>query len=248
MKIQLLSDLHVEFEHYTYQPTDCDVVVLAGDIHTKAQGVKWAMENITDKPVLYILGNHEFYKKTYPKLFHEARELAAGSNVQILENEVATIDGVNFLGCTLWTDFKLFGDPMIAGYHCQQAMNDYKKIKKLPGYSKIRSLDVARIHEASKKWLATELKARTGQKNVVITHHAPSVRSVPVEYKEDLTTAAYASDLESFISEHKPVAWFHGHMHTNSNYMQGCCRVACNPRGYSAHENPEFSSVMTVDV
>ena len=112
MKIQLLSDLHIEFQSYEYPDCDSDVVVLAGDIHTKGQGVKWAIENILDKPVIYVLGNHEYYGKTYPKLVAEVKELARGTNVHILERDVVTINGVNFLGCTLWTDFELFGDQL----------------------------------------------------------------------------------------------------------------------------------------
>lgn len=114
MKIQLLRDLHIEFGSYRYPDVESDVVVLAGDIHTKTQGIQWALENITDKPVIYVLGNHEYYGKTYPKLIDTAKELAKGSNVHVLENEVLTLGGVNFLGCTLWTDFELFGDPRIA--------------------------------------------------------------------------------------------------------------------------------------
>jgi len=241
MKIQLLSDLHLEFECYTYPEVECDVVILAGDIHTKTQGIQWAMENIPDKPVIYIAGNHEYYGKTYPKLIDTAKEVARGSNVHLLENEVLTLNGVNFLGCTLWTDFELFGDPRIAGYHCQQAMNDYRKIKKLPGYSKIRSIDVAGIHRESKAWLTKELEARKSQKNVVVTHHGPSLKSVSAEFQNDLTTAAYVSQLESFIEEYTPSCWLHGHMHNSSDYLIRDCRVLCNPKGYPGEENSDFN-------
>ncbi len=240
MKIQLLSDLHIEFATYKYPETGSDVVVLAGDIHTKTQGVQWALENITDKPVIYIFGNHEFYGKTYPKLIDTAKELTKGTNVHILENEVLTIDDVNFLGCTLWTDFKLYGDPRIAGYHCQQSMNDYRKIKRLPGYSKMRAIDTGRIHRESKAWLAKELEAKKGAKNVVVSHHGPSMKSVSTEFQRDLTTAAYVSKLESFIEEYTPSYWLHGHTHNSSDYRIGGCRVLCNPKGYFGEENPEF--------
>lgn len=248
MKIQLLSDLHNEFEHYTYQKVECDVVILAGDIHTKTQGVQWAIESIPDTPVIYVAGNHEYYGKTYPKLIDAAKEMAEGTNIHVLENEVATLGNVNFLGCTLWTDFELYGDPRIAGYHCQQAMNDYRKIKKLPSYSKIRSIDVAGIHRESKAWLAKELEARKSQKNVVVTHHGPSPKSVSAEFQNDLTTAAYVSQLESFIEEYTPSCWLHGHMHNSSDYLIGDCRVLCNPKGYFGEENPEFKPFAVFEI
>ena len=248
MKIQLLSDLHIEFEHYDYKSTDCDVVVLAGDIHVKDHGVKWALDSIQDKPVLYVLGNHEYYKKAYPKLIESIRELCEGTNVHLLENNHVNIEGVNFLGCTLWTDFELYGDAKSSGIKCQEIMNDFKKIRVVPGYRKLRSLDLVTIHHQSRKWLYDELETLSGQRNVVITHHAPSERSIPEEFVGDDATPAYASDLESIILECKPELWLHGHLHSSLNYEVGKCRVLCNPKGYAGHTNPEFNDRFIVAV
>ena len=241
MRIQLLSDLHLEFEDHEYVNIDSDVVVLAGDIHIKNLGVKWAIENIKDKPVIYVLGNHEFYGKAYPKLIGDLKNLAEGTNVHILERDVVTIGDVNFLGCTLWTNFELFGNPRVAGYQCQQVMTDYKKIRKAPQYSKIRSIDIAMINKRSTKWLAKELKARKGQNNIVVTHHAPSLLSSPEALREDIITAAYVSELSEFIQEHQPNYWLHGHLHNSSDYQIGSCRVFCNPKGYPGEENEDYN-------
>ena len=157
-----------------------------------------------------------------------------------MELEAITIDGVNFLGCTLWTDFELFGDPRVAGYYCQQRMNDYKKIRKLPGYSKIRSIDTAIAHQQSAQWLAKELLSRQSEINIVVTHHGPSIMSVPIDLREDFTSAAYVSDMESFIEQYQPNCWLHGHLHNSSDYMIGSCRVLCNPKGYAGKENKEY--------
>ena len=160
MKIQVLSDLHIEFETFEFESNDADVVVLAGDIHIKDKGVAWALENIKDKPVIYVLGNHEFYGKAYPKHVDALKQQVQGSNIHVLENDIFTIDGVNFLGCTLWTDFALYGDPRLAGYHCQQVMTDFKKIRLSPKFSKLRSIDVATIHRRSLQWLQEALNKR----------------------------------------------------------------------------------------
>jgi len=248
MKIQLLSDLHIEFEDYEYPESDCDIVVLAGDIHIKDRGVRWAIENIKDKPVIYVLGNHEYYTKTYPKLASELKQLTAGTNISVLENDVITIDRVNFLGCTLWTNFELFGNPKIAGYHCQTRMTDYKKIKRLPNYSKIRSIDTAIAHNQSLNWLEKELIKRQDETNVVVTHHGPSIKSVPEHYHEDMVTAGYVSDLEAFIEKHQPKLWLHGHLHNSSDYTIGECRVTCNPKGYAGEENDSFLPNISFDI
>lgn len=248
MKVQILSDLHLEFEAYDYSDCDCDVVVLAGDIHVKAHGVLWAKEMIKNKPVIYVLGNHEFYGKTYPKLIGQLKELTKNTNIHLLEKDVLTLDGVNFIGTTLWTDFEILGDPRIAGYQCQQEMTDYKKIRKLPGYSKIRSLDTALYHKLSRSWLQKELERLEGQKNIVVTHHGPSMQSVPPYYQEDIITSAYVSNLERLILAYQPNAWIHGHLHNSSDYRIGKTRVLCNPKGYPSELNLDFEATKILEV
>ncbi|OUS23990.1 phosphoesterase [Gammaproteobacteria bacterium 45_16_T64] len=248
MKIHILSDLHIEFEDYTYPACDADVVVLAGDIHAKDKGVIWAAENIPNIPVIYVLGNHEYYGKAHPKFIGEIKSRAQGSNVHVLENDHAKIDGVNFIGCTLWTNFELFGDPRIAGYQCQQVMNDYKKIRKSPRYSKLRSLDVAIIHANSLRWLDKTLEALSGDTNVVVSHHAPSIYSAPVNKRTDITTSAYVSDLAELVSMREPNYWIHGHLHNSSEYDMGNCKVYCNPKGYPGEENPYYDPYKCIEI
>ena len=149
---------------------------------------------------------------------------------------------MNFIGTTLWTDFEILGDPRLAGYQCQQVMMDYKKIRKLPGYSKIRSLDTALYHKFAKSWLEKELERLEGQKNIVVTHHGPSMQSVPAYYQEDIITSAYVSDLEQLILAYQPNAWIHGHLHNSSDYRIGKTRVLCNPKGYSSELNLDFDA------
>ena len=248
MKIQLLSDIHLEFEAFEYPPTDADVVVLAGDIHLREKGVEWILNTITDKPVLYVLGNHEFYGAVIQKLIRKLKDMTKHTNVHILERDVVTIRGINFLGCTLWADFELFGDARRAGYHCQQLMTDYRKIRHLPNYSKIRTIDTAVMHKQSLWWLEQELQKRSGQLNVVITHHAPSIQSIPVSHRHDLTNAAYASRLDSFIERYQPVLWLHGHVHHVSDYMIDNCRIVCNPKGYAGALVEGFEAVKLIEV
>jgi len=248
MRIQFLSDLHIEFEDFIYEENDFDVVILAGDIHVKGHGVRWAKHNIQDKPVLYVPGNHEFYGKAYPKHIDTLKEEAAGSNVHILERDTLEIDGVFFLGCTLWTDFELHGDPRITGHECQQLMNDYKKIRVSPNYSKLRSIDVANIHRSSRQWLETELDKLKNEKVVVITHHGPSMSSLPDFRREEVHSAAYVSNLDGLIKQFSPSYWVHGHLHNSSDYEIEGCRVVCNPRGYPEEPNNSFDQEKHIEI
>ncbi len=248
MRIQILSDLHIEFEEFEYVDSDSDVLILAGDIHVKDKGILWAVENIKNKPVLYVLGNHEFYGKAYPKLIDSIREKTQGTNIHLLEKDVVTIDGVNFLGCTLWTDFELFGDPRITGYQCQQIITDFKKIRLSPKFSKLRSKDVSAIHRQSIDWLKSELSKKRNEKNIVITHHGPSKKSLPDGRDDDIYSASYVSDLEDLINSYCPEYWVHGHMHNSSHYCVSGCTVICNPRGYPDERNPNFKPDFTIDI
>ncbi|MDP2228362.1 MAG: metallophosphoesterase [Moraxellaceae bacterium] len=248
MRIRLYSDLHVEFGPFEPPQEKADVVVLAGDIHVGVKGVEWAVSQNFGCPVIYVLGNHEYYGHSYPGLIKKTKAAAAGKAIHVLENESVEIDGIKFHGATLWTNFELFGDAPLAGFHCQQVMNDYKMIRKDLSYSKVRAMDLAAIHQHSISWLRRSLLASDCEKNIVITHHAPSLRSVFEMYREDMTSAAYASNLEGFITELKPDFWFHGHTHSSNDYEIGNCRVVCNPRGYKGEENYAFQAAGIVEL
>lgn len=248
MKIQILSDIHLEFEEFQWNSSNADVVVLAGDIHLGDKGVKWIVDHIRHVPVVYILGNHEYYGNVFPKLMRSLKLLIQNSHITILENEAVTIEDVTFFGCTLWTDFNLFGNPRADGYYCQQYMNDYKRIRREPSYSKIRSIDVAVINKKSVDWLASEYGKHKTKKNIIVTHHAPSVRSLSERNRNETISAADASHLDSLVEKLSPDYWIHGHLHTSSDYHIGHTRIICNPRGYPDARNSDFNDnlVMTI--
>ena len=257
MKIQLLSDLHIEFGDYRYRPTDADVVILAGDIHVGVSGVVWAASQIKDKPVIYVLGNHEYYRHIFPDLAQTLKETTAGTNIHVLENDVFSYQGVNFFGATLWTDFAVYGDPREASFHCENRMNDFKKIQffgqansqnPMPMNNKVKATDIARAHDQSLSWLSGSLLAHQGEKNVVVSHHGPTLGSLPEHRLNDLISAGYVSELTPFINQHKPTAWVHGHLHSNCDYQVGQCRVLCNPRGYSERANVHFDGGFCFEV
>jgi predicted MPP superfamily phosphohydrolase len=136
MRVWLLSDLHLEMSpHWQLPPRRprCDVLVVAGDLITRAErGVEWLLENVPDKPVVYVLGNHEAYGEDIDRTLEKARRLALRTNIHVLENDFVAIDGVEFVGATLWTDFALFGPERTAA--CMEAarngMNDFRRIRK----------------------------------------------------------------------------------------------------------------------
>jgi len=249
MKIQLFSDLHIEFEDLDVNCSQADVVIFAGDIDVGTKGVAWIKRQKITCPVIYVPGNHEFYRHSHPRLIQKLRDASLDSNIHVLENTSVSIDGVAFHGATLWTDFELFGDPKYAGQKCQEMMNDFTLIRRDPSYSRLRTLDASIIHENTLAWLGQSLEKSQNNKNIVITHHAPSKRSLPEKDADHIVSAAYASNLESFIEKYKPDYWLHGHVHTSLNYLIGNCHVLCNARGYTKGRcNDDFNPYLLIEI
>jgi Icc-related predicted phosphoesterase len=248
MKIQVISDLHQEFGTSELIFRNADLVILAGDVNLGTKGIDWIKSSIKNKPVIYILGNHEYFKGSYPKTLNKIKEEARNSNVFVLENERVEIDGINFHGATLWTDFSIFGNPLSYGLLCQEKMNDYKMIRRDPSYSKMRTLDSFKIHQFSKIWLQKSLEEKILSKNVVITHHAPSIKSIPKEFLDDPLTSAYTSNLEDLILKFQPEYWIHGHIHTPVKYNIGNTKIICNPHGYIDEKYNGFERELLIEL
>jgi Icc-related predicted phosphoesterase len=241
MKVHILSDLHTEmtapFVPSKRTVAAADLIVLAGDIGVGTQGVAWAIRTFPGKQVLYAIGNHEFYGGNISRTAIEIRKAAAGSNVTVLDNDSVILDGVRFLGCTLWTDFKLFGDSpdeiAWALHAAKYSIADFSTITfgttgwMTPAQSVI-------LHDASIEWLDTELAKPFDGKTVVITHHAPSIQSVEPRFAAHPATPAFASRLDHLVAQAN--LWIHGHTHCAFDYRIGDDpekgRVVCNPRGY----------------
>jgi len=248
MKTQIISDLHQEFGTSQLKFDNADLVILAGDINLGVKGINWILNEIKDKPVIYVLGNHEYYRGSYPKTLHKIKALAENTNVYVLENESVEIENITFHGATLWTDFSLLGNPREYGMICQQKMNDYRKIRRDPTYSKLRTIDTFRIHNESLRWLTSSLDKKESETNVVVTHHAPSIKSVPEKYKGDPISSAYASNLEELILKYQPNFWIHGHIHQPIRYEIGNTQVICNPHGYIDEEYNGYQKELIIEI
>ncbi len=127
-------------------------------------------------------------------------------------------------------------------------MSDFTKIRVSPRFSKLRSIDVASIHYKSLEWLKSQLDSKQNEKNIVITHHGPSIESLPVRRDKDIISASYVPNLDEVILKYNPNYWIHGHMHNSSDYKVGECNVICNPRGYPDERNPDFKSDYIIQV
>jgi predicted phosphodiesterase len=250
MRIRILSDLHVDFGTVVLPRVDADVTILAGDIRPGKSALEWIRRSFpAEQPIIYVLGNHEFYGSAVPKLIDDFRRMSADSNIHVLENDCLNIGDVRFLGCTLWTDFSLFGDPAIAGREAAKAMNDYRRIRVSPEFRRLTGMDTARIHARSVRWLREQLDINAASPTIIVTHHAPSSRSLDPVDAEELISAAYASNLDGLVAASHARLWVHGHPHRPADYWIGDTRIISNPRGYPDEvKDKSFNPALVIDL
>jgi len=248
MRLHILSDLHIEFSSFEPPRTDADAVVVAGDVHIGREGRSWLRRNFPDNPVIYILGNHEFYRHAIPSLTETLQRESDGSHIHVLENNRVDIGDISFLGCTLWSDFKLTGDTPAAQATAEDAMSDFRLIRVSPKYRRLRARDTARYHAASLDWLKTALSQSDPARTVVVTHHAPSARSIPPYHRDSPLNPAFASDLDSLVAQSGAPLWIHGHTHHCVDYTIGHTRVLSNQRGYPDSPVEGFKPSLVIEV
>lgn len=249
MKIQSVSDLHLEFHYRDIQNAGADVLILAGDIMTakalsasspdspyyskKLEYLKFLKEvSERFKHVVYVMGNHEHYKYLFNDTYNTIKQYLP-ANVYLLHNEYIDIEGFRFLGTTLWTDLSNPQHELLA----EGCMNDYKIIQYTNGtnYHRLRASITTKEHKEALEFL----KKNINYKSIVVTHHGPSFRSISPSYAGDPLNNAYVTNLSDFILTYNPRAWFHGHVHWSTEYYVGGTKVITNPGGYG-DENKFF--------
>jgi DNA repair exonuclease SbcCD nuclease subunit len=266
MKVAICSDLHLEFGDLQLK-NEQNADVLAKDIgrpdldnfmeSAKSSRIVDFFKRCSFQfpHVIYIMGNHEHYHGDVAQsssIIRSMLESNALGNVHFLDKEFIDIDGVRFIGGTLWTDFN--GENEQTMNHVTRRMNDFQicensnemvnyrtfendkaKFHKRPATWSPRSALVE--HKAMKKFIEDNYDPT--KINVVCTHHAPSKGSEHPRYAHDtLMNGAYNSNLDDFIMERPMIKlWTHGHTHEDFDYMIQTTRVVCNPRGYINYED-----------
>lgn len=246
MRIRLFSDLHLEFADFQPPALDCDLVVLAGDIHVGAMALPWIRQHF-DVPVIYVLGNHEFYRHVVPGLYQSLDQLLEPDDrIEILENRSVRVADTEFFGCTLWTDFDLFGQAQGCQRVAAAMMSDYTLIRCGHEQRTLTPADTIEYHHMSRSWLSQAVAASDARHKVVVSHHAPSLQSVSPAFTREPVSAAYASAMEAYVETLGVDLWLHGHTHRCVDYRIGPTRVVTNQRGYQPFDpvadfQPDFS-------
>lgn len=255
MRIQVVSDLHLETEDWRAAPAPgAELLVLAGDIDSRWDGL--AQFRGWPVPVLFVAGNHEFDGREMRTAGDALRAHCEALGLRMLEREREVRTGtdgrrIRFVGTTRWCDFDLFGDAQRE--RVLRAAGYFMKVQRstIDG----RPFDAAAVRVealACRDWLAAEL-TRDGDwdATVAITHFGPSFRSADPRYGAQPGTASFCNADDELL----PLAdlWIHGHLHCRHDYQvphaDGTTRVVCNARGHGKRGEPEgYDGLFTVEV
>jgi Icc-related predicted phosphoesterase len=263
MKAKIVSDLHLEFGDINLPNTEkADILILAGDItvirsalseeYKKAKSKLFCFLNRISceyETILYVPGNHEFYSSQLGSAVQIFREwLSPYTSIHLLDNEAFSTGSVVWVGGTLWVDSRKI-DPL-EHVILQRNINDFKVIYADNG-NPITAHDVLKSHVDFLSLIDQEGKRlNEKQEMVVISHHAPSFRSIHARFKGSQLNVGFANHLDDFIHGRKWIrCWLHGHIHDSADYHVGNCRVICNPRGYFPQNlNPDFNSGLVFEI
>lgn len=259
MKLHIISDLHIDINSkIPFSIKDKETfTIICGDISGSIKKTcNWLDANIHNG--LFVAGNHMFYDEpkltvddivsTYKKIYPITKK------VSFLNNNTKIINDIVFVGCTLWTDYKLLGEGSadLYKYYATHGMNDFKygHIKQNGNIRPLNPEYCEKEFKKSVKYIQKVAEQYPDKTVVVITHHAPSMQSIEKNYRNSELVASFASNLENFILDHPNIKlWCHGHIHSCCDYMIGGCRIVCNPRGYEQYqEYTDFNKNLILDI
>jgi len=247
MRIQLLSDLHLESESFDPQPApEADLLVLAGDIDASwdafARFAGWPV------PVLVVAGNHEFDGRELDDAWPALRAHCDALGLRLLECETAVLTDavgrrIRFAGTVRWCDFELFGPARFAS--ALRAGGYFQRVMQATQHG--LPFDAPAVREEAlrcKAWLSATLSepaAGRWDATVVVTHFGPSLRSADPRYGSQSGTASFCNADDALL----PGAdlWLHGHLHCRHDYTVAhthgrSTRVVSQARGLQDKDEP----------
>jgi DNA repair exonuclease SbcCD nuclease subunit len=274
VKIQLLSDLHLE-AHPHWQPTPspgADLLVLAGDVgsyqtNSQLNCADFGLARFSPlhgwpTPVLFVPGNHEYDAQDFDAAHLRLHETCQRLGLIWLERDAHYQQGVRFLGTTLWSDFDALGPPPGDSSATATALAQQLRARDKAFRAANYYLRKAQITRNGQAWLAADMRAHALEcqqwlrsalaqpfdgPTVVVTHFAPSLHSADPRYGITPGTAGFCNALDDFLPQAQ--LWLHGHLHAPSNYLHQGCRVVANPLGYDRkQEQARFEPQCLIDV
>lgn len=246
MKIQLISDIHIE---WGTKVEDCvtpsaDILIIAGDIDSGDLTTTLNKFGTMFKHVIAIMGNHDFYGHQISSRVAEVKAKLS-DNVHLLDREKVVIGGYTFVGCTLWSDFK--EHTWATMYSAKMGISDFYKIKTVGGV--FLPEHAYEAHVKDKQYIRTLLKeAEDLSKVVVITHFLPSLACIAPQWKGDSLNHYFTGQCDDLFEEFDVPLWLFGHSHGSMDLMINNTRVLSNCHGYPREQVKGFKKDLVIDL
>lgn len=252
MRLWIVSDLHMDGTFWVPDRIPPhDVLIIAGDVDQSATATEQTLLMLarwSPASIVFVPGNHDVQDVALDAWDRGNKDLLARGIHVLSSGHSVHIGGVRFVGATLWTDFALVDDVYGSEAWAARHMPEYQRVK-IPDGGLIWPADTSAAHVRHRGAIEAVLAQPHNGPTVVVTHHAPSRRSIAGAV--EVSDAAFASDLEPMIMRHQPVLWVHGHVHQHHDYRIGNTRILANPRGYEGpdwYEDSGFIEDLVVEV
>ena len=265
MRVRITSDLHIDVNKTTDfgfvdKLDKVDLNIIAGDIAGSWRTEYDFLQDLqSDKPIICVAGNHlgyDYFKYSLLMNVHDTKEFSIKSlkgninNVTYLHDDYIEYRDYIIFGGTMYTDFNLYGHSVDTyKRYGERGLNDFNNVKTFDSeIGEIRTItadDYIKWHSIFMKKLKRCLNKYKDRKFIIVTHFAPSAKSIDKKYLSGLNSClnpCYSVNLDKFILENDNIKlWVHGHVHDSFDYKIGNCRIVCNPYGYYGYEQ-EISS------
>lgn len=236
MKIQLISDLHIDHGNTIEGifESNCDCLVIPGDVFPGPKVYNELVQikkyHVSDPSIIFVPGNHEYYGYSKEYMDNALSEMNYIDGIHILNRSVVEIDGITFIGSTGWWDSS--NGPITK--QCIYSMNDFRLIKDIKenGYGVNWGI-------GDRQFFENELSHSTNT-TVCVSHMGPTKKSHP-KFQNSLLNTLFQNDWKYMIEKYQPTLWLYGHTHEYMDYHVGNTRCVCNPYGYPNEYNKYFS-------
>lgn len=251
MKLRLISDLHMEGYYYSYTPVGEDLVVFAGDIHTRNRHEELIEQVPETTQIIMVAGNHEYYHREFHEVNRYLKSLeTVYKNFKFLNNDSFVHDGVHFYGGTMYSDFYLYGqgehwqtiadaDKFIMDFRVSQIEDD--------GNRRIWSTDDhIKEHTKFRNGLQHWIRETEGHKRVVVSHFVPHLKAVHPRWGRSALNGYFTCDMDKHMGWEG--LWLYGHTHDSGDFMVGDTRCVGNPRGYGDENRHGFEEEKILEI
>ena len=252
MKIQYCSDLHLEFpenrkfiDRHSLEPAG-EVLILAGDIlpfslhKTQTDFIDYVADNF--EMVYWIPGNHEYYNYDIATVADPLLEKIR-SNVLLINNQVIAYKQVNLICSTLWSMIS-----PVNAWDIQRNISDFSSIRFKE--KKFTASEFNQFHQSCISFLQKSITENAGSKNIVVTHHVPTLYHYPDKYRNSPINEAFVTELYDEIADSRAAYWIYGHHHTNTiAFTIGNTVMLTNQLGYIHHrEHKTFKTNAYIEI